>query len=123
MPLAVATNGPADIVNAILDDMGFGEFMEDVVSGEDAGADKPAPDVYLEACRRLDADPSDAIAFEDSPLGATAARRAGLFVVAVPSAPGMTIDADLVVSRLDDVRLLDYLDLEHGRASSSRGGR
>lgn len=121
-PVAIASNAPADIVNAVLEDIDLQGAFEAVVSAEATAAEKPAPHVYLEACRRVDADPSDAIAFEDSPLGARAARLAGLFVVAVPSAPGMTIDADLVVPRLDDRRLLLYLGLELGPQSTTFDG-
>src|SRR5918992_1346272 len=54
-----------------------------VVSAEETAAAKPAPDVYLEACRRLGAPPSESIALEDSAIGAAAAKAAGLTVVVV----------------------------------------
>jgi HAD superfamily hydrolase (TIGR01509 family) len=120
VPVGVASNAPLDILHAVLEDLELRGMMEAVVSAEDTAAEKPAPDVYLEACRRLDVCPSDAIAFEDSPLGARAARDAGLFVIAVPSAPGMLIDADLTVARLDDPELLGYLRLAGARASDGR---
>jgi len=49
-------------------------------------ARKPAPDVYLLACDRLNIDPSDAIAFEDTAAGIASAKSAGLNCIAVPSA-------------------------------------
>jgi HAD superfamily hydrolase (TIGR01509 family) len=121
-PVAIATNAPAELVTAVLEQIDLIDALPIVVSAERTGAGKPAPDVYLEACRRLDADPSDAIAFEDSPLGAQAARGAGLFVVGVPPRPGMGLDADLIVPRLDDRRLLLYLGLESEQPSTRSGG-
>lgn len=121
MPLAVASNAPRDIVLRVLEQLSIQRIFDVVVSAEQTAAHKPAPDVYLEACQRLGVAPSDAIAFEDSPLGARAARSAGLVVVAVPSAPGMRIDADLTVSRLNDPRLATYLGLDV--AETSKNGR
>lgn len=113
MPLAVASNAPREVVVDVLRRLQILEAFDSVVSAEETPAHKPAPDVYLEACRRLEVSPPDAIAFEDSDLGARAARAAGLLVVAVPPTPTACLDADLKVSRLDDPRLLRYLDLEH----------
>jgi HAD superfamily hydrolase (TIGR01509 family) len=109
MPLAVASNAPRDLVMDVLERLGSKGTFDVVVSAEETGAHKPAPDVYLEACGRLCVAPCDAIAFEDSLIGARAATSAGLVVVGVPSAPGLRLDADLVVSRLDDPRLLSLL--------------
>lgn len=109
MPLGVASNGPRDVVLAVLDQLGVREAFSAIVSAEETERDKPDPDVYLEACRRLAVAPCDAVAFEDSALGARAARSAGLVVVIVPSAPGPHVDADLVVPSLGDARLRAFL--------------
>ncbi len=111
MPLAVASNAPRDVLMSVLERHRIGGSFRSIVSAEQTPAHKPAPDVYLEACLRLGVAPSDAIAFEDSPLGARAARAAGLFVVAVPSVRGATMPADLTFGRLDDPKLLRYLTL------------
>jgi HAD superfamily hydrolase (TIGR01509 family) len=118
IPTAVASNAPLDVVVGVLERLGLRDRFRAVVSAEDAAADKPAPDVYLEACRRVGVCPSDAVAFEDSPVGARAARAAGLVVIAVPSTAAMRMDADLTVGRLDDPRLLEYLGLD--RVTSAR---
>lgn len=112
MPLGVASNGPRDIVLGVLEELGVREAFAAVVSAEETERDKPEPHVYLEACRQLAVAPAGAVAFEDSALGARAARRAGLVVVMVPSAPGPQPDADLVVPRLDDPSLAAFLGLE-----------
>jgi HAD superfamily hydrolase (TIGR01509 family) len=112
MPLAVASNGPASVVRTALARAGIDGYFTTIVSAEEAGAPKPRPDVYLSACGLLAVDPSDAVAFEDSALGATAAREAGLLVIAVPSVRAERIDADLKVTRLDSQQVLDLLGVE-----------
>lgn len=92
IPMAVASNTSAVLVRQALDAVGLA--IPVVVSGMDMGRPKPRPDVYAEACRALGVAPGDAIAFEDSPMGVTAAATAGLFVVGVPE----RADVDLVVA-------------------------
>jgi beta-phosphoglucomutase-like phosphatase (HAD superfamily) len=77
----VASNAPAEILADVLTGAGLLTAFSAVISAEDAGRPKPAPDVYLAACRRLQADPRHAIALEDSVAGATAAHEAGLSLV------------------------------------------
>jgi HAD superfamily hydrolase (TIGR01509 family) len=118
IPLAVASNAPRELVLGVLDRLGVRGAFRAVISAEQTAAHKPAPDVYLEACRQLRVAPSDAIAFEDSPLGAQAAHAAGLLVIAVPSAPGMRIKADLTARHLADPQLLDYLGITLSREAA-----
>ena len=75
---------------------------------------KPAPDPYLEACRRLGVEPGpDIVALEDSPSGVAAGLAAGLFTIGIPSVPGVTLeDADLVATSLEDERVLVRLGIE-----------
>ena len=56
-----------------------------VVSSEEVARGKPAPDVYLEAARRLGVDPTDAAAVEDSEKGILSAKAAGMRVVVIPN--------------------------------------
>jgi HAD superfamily hydrolase (TIGR01509 family) len=120
MPLAVATNGPAGLISYALERVHLRDAFDALVSAESHARDKPAPDVYLAACARLGIHPSDAIAFEDSSVGAESARTAGLTVVLVPSDPSQQIAADLRVSRLDDHRLVSLLRLDDTRRTSAR---
>ena len=90
--LAVASNTAADLVRQALDAVGLSVFGV-VVSGQDLGQPKPAPEVYLAACRALAVAPGDAIAFEDSPMGVQSALAAGLFVVGVPERPDVDLAA------------------------------
>jgi HAD superfamily hydrolase (TIGR01509 family) len=106
VPLAVASNAPLPVVEAVLIAAGARGFFREIVTPEAVPAAKPSPDVYLEACFRLCVDPSTAIAFEDSAVGAEAARAAGIRLVAVPSQPGAEIEAQICAERLDDHRIL-----------------
>lgn len=106
IPLAVASNAPLPVVEAVLAAAGVEAFFAEIVTREAVPAPKPAPDVYLEACFRLSVDPAAAVAFEDSTMGAEAARSAGIRLVAVPSQPGIEIEAHVCASRLDAPQVL-----------------
>ena len=78
------------------------------VSSEEVARGKPAPDVYLEAARRLGVDPERAAAVEDSHNGILAARAAGMRVIAVPNPhfpprPEALAEADVVLGSLDEL--------------------
>ena len=72
-----------------------------MVTADDVPRPKPAPDAYFEACRRLGITPSTAVALEDSSVGISAARLAGLTVIAIPeSEVADTSAADHVAASL-----------------------
>lgn len=89
-PLAIASGTPTEIVLSYLESAGIAEAFDVVAGGELVDRPKPAPDIYLLACRRLEVRPAQCVAFEDSPTGAAAALAAGLYVIGVPSAPRAT---------------------------------
>jgi HAD superfamily hydrolase (TIGR01509 family) len=100
IPMAVASNSQREFLERTLSSAGLldGTFRA-TVSAQDVELPKPAPDIYLEACRRLNAEPSDCAALEDSATGVAAAAAAGLFVVGVPyfpdtELPGSSLLAD-----------------------------
>jgi HAD superfamily hydrolase (TIGR01509 family) len=101
-PLAVASNSPESFVRGALRTARLDGAFPVVVTADQVTEAKPAPDVYLEACRRLGARPAASVALEDSPTGVASARAAGLFVVGVPSLPGVDLEADLVAASLAD---------------------
>lgn len=119
LPLAVASNAPAAVVDAALRGAGLRDHFAHVVSADEVASPKPDPAVYLEACRRLAVDPAVAVAFEDSSLGATAARAAGIFLVAVPSAQAEEFEAEIEASTLGDGRILDALGLDRTPATGA----
>jgi HAD superfamily hydrolase (TIGR01509 family) len=104
LPIAIATNTSGSAARGALAAAGL-DAPAIVVSGADLGRPKPLPDVYLAACRALEVDPGEAIAFEDSPSGARAAAAAGLVVVGVPE-NGVDLSgtgAHAVIASLKDV--------------------
>jgi len=105
LPIAVASNTREETVRATLAASGLPAVFDLVVTPGDGRRPKPAPDVYLAACEALGVAPGDAVAFEDSPPGAAAARAAGMFVIAVPSDGIHTLEADLVLGSLLDLDL------------------
>jgi HAD superfamily hydrolase (TIGR01509 family) len=107
VPVAVASNSPRFLVHAALTGAGFGDAFDVVLGGDEVSEPKPAPDIYLRACELLGRPPTRSIALEDSPVGVAAARAAGLYVVGVPSLPGLDLDADLVAQSLADRRIAD----------------
>jgi HAD superfamily hydrolase (TIGR01509 family) len=99
LPLAIASSSPRDWVEPHLERLGLLERFGCVACFSDGIAPKPAPDSYLHACAALGVEPRNALAIEDSPHGVTAAKRAGLWCLAVPHA----ITAQLDLSHADAV--------------------
>ena len=84
-PLAVASSANRPVIDAALAGAELTECFTATVSGDEVPRGKPAPDVYLEAARRLGVDPRRAAGVEDSSNGLRAAAAAGMLVVAVPN--------------------------------------
>lgn len=109
--LGVASSSPRDWVHGHLKRLGLFSRFEAICCGDEVERTKPDPAVYLGALARLGVQPEAAIALEDSANGALAAKRAGLYCVAVPHA--LTIEtgivADLVLPALDQLSLDDLL--------------
>jgi HAD superfamily hydrolase (TIGR01509 family) len=80
--LALSSNAP--VIATVLERAGLDDAIAAWVSSEQVARGKPAPDVYLEAARRLGVDPERCVAVEDSSNGLRAAAAAGMAVVAVP---------------------------------------
>lgn len=84
-PLAVASSSNRPIIDLVLELSGLARCFRATVSSEEVARGKPAPDVYLEAARRLGADPARCAAIEDSHNGILAAKAAGMRVIAIPN--------------------------------------
>ncbi|TWD25537.1 HAD superfamily hydrolase (TIGR01509 family)/beta-phosphoglucomutase family hydrolase [Streptomyces sp. T12] len=84
VPLAVASGSSAEAIDAILSGTGLDAYLRTVVSADEVPHGKPAPDVFLEAARRLGAQPADCVVVEDAAPGAVAAHAAGMRCIAVP---------------------------------------
>ena len=84
-PLGVASSSPPDLIRVVLKAAEVADRFGAVVSSEEVPRGKPAPDVYLAAAAKLDADATRCVAIEDSANGLRAAAAAGMTVVAVPN--------------------------------------
>jgi HAD superfamily hydrolase (TIGR01509 family) len=107
-PLGVASSANRPLIELALELSGLRERFRVVVSSEEVARGKPAPDVYLEATRRLAADPAEAAAVEDATNGLLAAHAAGMNVIAVPDSRYPPSDdalavADVVLDSLDEL--------------------
>lgn len=85
-PLAIASSSPLWQIDAVIERLGIQGVLRAVASGQEVARGKPAPDVYLLAAERLAIDPARCVALEDSGPGSTAAKAAGMHVIAVPTA-------------------------------------
>jgi HAD superfamily hydrolase (TIGR01509 family) len=84
-PLGLASSANRPVIEVVLELSGLGDFFGTTVSSEEVARGKPAPDVYLEAARRLRVDPALCAAVEDSGSGILSAHAAGMRVVAIPN--------------------------------------
>jgi HAD superfamily hydrolase (TIGR01509 family) len=106
--LALASSANREVIDAVLDAAGITERFAATVSSEEVARGKPAPDVYLEAARRIGADARDCAAVEDSSNGLRAAHAAGMVVIATPNhafppAPDALALAAVVVDGIREV--------------------
>ena len=83
--LGLASSSNRPLIDAVLEASALAECFEATVSSEEVARGKPAPDVFLEAARRLDVAPESCAAIEDSGNGIRAASAAGMRVVAIPN--------------------------------------
>jgi HAD superfamily hydrolase (TIGR01509 family) len=116
-PLALASSSHPRVIDAALDGTDLRNAFRAVVSSDEVERGKPAPDVFLEAARRLGVEPSDALVVEDSLNGLKAGHAAGMTTVLVPNrsvppAPGSWEAADVV---LDSLAELDPEAIERAR--------
>jgi HAD superfamily hydrolase (TIGR01509 family) len=106
--LAVASSSNRPLIDAVLDGAGIAACFAVVVSSEEVARGKPAPDVYVEAARRLGREPARCAAVEDSSNGLRAAHAAGIRVIAFPNAhyppaPDALALADVVLTSLEEL--------------------
>lgn len=83
IPMAVATGGNRFIMHKVLGHLGIFDWFQAIVTSEDVVHGKPAPDVFLEAARRIGVPPGSCRAYEDTDLGMQAIRAAGMDAVDV----------------------------------------
>jgi beta-phosphoglucomutase family hydrolase len=83
LPMAVATGGTRAICTRTLEALDVLRYFVAIVTADDVRHGKPAPDIFLEAARRINVPPGNCCAFEDGELGIQSARAAGMVVIDV----------------------------------------
>ena len=83
IPMAVASGGTQSIIVQVLEHLKIRNLFAAVVTSEMVQNQKPAPDIFLEAARRIGVEPKFCRAYEDTDLGLTAIRAAGMEAVDV----------------------------------------
>jgi len=108
-PLAVASSSEPEVIAAVIQALGLRGLFRAVVSAEEVPHGKPAPDVFLEAARRLDVAPARCLVIEDSAAGVRAAKAAGMTCVAIPCAETRHLDFSAADHRLATMTELSRL--------------
>jgi HAD superfamily hydrolase (TIGR01509 family) len=106
--LALASSSNRSVIDAVLELADIASAFEVTVSSEEVAHGKPAPDVFVEAARRLGVPPDQCVAIEDSGNGIRSAHAAGMRVIAIPNRVYRPVAdvlalADLVVAALDEL--------------------
>lgn len=112
LKLAVASSSPENWVSGHLTRLELSAYFDAIVTADDVEETKPNPALFLLAAEKLGVQPNEAIVLEDSPNGVNGAKRAQMFVVAVPNSITAGADlsaADLLLPSLDQITLDDLL--------------
>jgi putative hydrolase of the HAD superfamily len=119
IPYGIASSSDSQWVLGILEMIGLRQDFEVIVTRDQVARAKPFPDLYLEACRRLEVDPSQAAAFEDSLNGITAALTAGLLAVAIPGPITQSLDFGIAHLRVSSPTEMSWSSLTEAASRSS----
>jgi HAD superfamily hydrolase (TIGR01509 family) len=108
LKIAIGSSSNREYIQIALNTFGFTDDFDLIVSGQEVAHGKPAPDIYLKAARNLGISPENCLVMEDTSAGVTAAKSAGIKVIAIPNAYTRGHDfsnADKVVNSLEQVDL------------------
>lgn len=118
--IAVGSSGPRANVLLAVEQLGIGDYLDGIVTGQDVSRGKPDPQVFLIAAERLGLPPECCAVVEDAPAGVEAAHAAGMACVGFPSTgrvPADVAQADLQISDLSDLSPLAFRELIAQRGS------
>lgn len=99
--LGIATSNSKKLVDAVAKALHLNDYIQEIVTACEVEKGKPAPDVYLEAAKRMQVSPEHCLVFEDVPMGIMAGKNAGMKVCAVE-------DPFSVLQREEKRKLADY---------------
>ncbi|HEX7557195.1 MAG TPA: HAD-IA family hydrolase, partial [Leptolinea sp.] len=110
--MALASNSSTDWVWCNLSRLGLAKYFDTICGGDEVAALKPDPEIFQLALSELNVSPDEAIVFEDSPNGITAANKAGIFCVAIPNPISerlSIVHANLVLNSLEEISFEELL--------------
>lgn len=117
--MGIATSNSKELVEVVVKAHSLGDYVQEIVTSCEVAKGKPAPDVYLEAARRLHTNSEHCLVFEDVPMGILAGKNAGMKVCAVKDAFSEDQQrekkelADYYISSYEDILQHSYEVLEH----------
>ena len=106
LKMGVATSSPRMLVTAALPALKVDHYFEAITAGDEVARGKPDPALYLKTMEKLGVRGDESVVLEDAPSGAEAGKRAGAFVIAVPSE--LTRDEDF--GAVANARVNDLLE-------------
>ena len=111
--LAIGSSGPPENVDLLLSTLSIKDYFDVIITAAEVKNGKPAPDVFLIAAEKLNIKVDNCLVIEDAPVGITAARKAGMKVIALRTTHCNVdlLDADMVVQDLSSVNINDILKL------------
>ena len=111
--LAVGSSGPPENVELLLSTLSIKDYFDVIITAAEVKNGKPAPDVFLIAAEKLNIKIDNCLVIEDAPVGITAARKAGMKVIALRTTHCNVelLDADMVVQDLSSININDILKL------------
>ena len=113
LKIGLASNSSHNLIEVVLQKVGIKKYFDFVSSAQDVEKGKPDPAVYLYAARNMGVSPGECLVFEDSIIGITAAKNAGMTVVAIPAPEDFTNDkfkiADYKVSDFPNFLNSDFI--------------
>lgn len=107
--MGIATSNSKELVEAVVTTHTMRDYIKEIVTACEVAKGKPAPDVYLEAAKRLHVCPENCLVFEDVPMGILAGKNAGMKVCAVKDA--FSLEQDEEKRRLADYYISSYEDI------------
>ncbi len=107
--MAIASSTPIENIRLITGSLGIANCFQAIITGQDVTEGKPSPQVFLLAAQKLGVKPGNCIVIEDAVAGVTAAKRAGMYCIAVTTShPRQSLEeADLIVDTLEGIAVKD----------------
>ena len=105
IPCAIGSSTHRVNIQVALQQLGIGDFFDEIVCGEDVAEGKPDPQIFLLAAQKINCSPKQCVVFEDAPAGIAAAHNGGMKVVGIATTrpANMLKGADIVVQSLDEM--------------------